>query len=88
ESIVAQSGTWFSYKDVRLGQGRENVKQFLRDHQELCSELRTAILAKRLPPPPAADGKVVEKHKDDVVLKTPTPVLAKPPAKVAKKASA
>ena len=35
DNIVAKSGTWFSYKNVRLGQGRENVKQFLRDNPDL-----------------------------------------------------
>ncbi len=51
DDIVAKSGTWFSYKDVRLGQGRENARQFLKDRRELFDEIRTAILAKRLPPP-------------------------------------
>src|SRR5712664_4022407 len=35
--IVEKSGSWFSYGDVRLGQGRENAKQFLVDNPELMS---------------------------------------------------
>ncbi|RME36808.1 MAG: DNA recombination/repair protein RecA, partial [Planctomycetota bacterium] len=49
DRIVSKSGTWFSYKDVRLGQGRENAKQFLRDNPDLCREIREAVLAKRQP---------------------------------------
>jgi len=45
--LVAKSGAWFNYGDVRLGQGRENAKQFLRDNPELANEiegkLRTAL---------------------------------------------
>ncbi len=37
--LVTKSGAWFNYGDVRLGQGRENAKQFLRDNPELASEI-------------------------------------------------
>ena len=45
--VVVKSGAWFSYGDVRLGQGRENSKVFLRDNPDLFEEIRKAILAKR-----------------------------------------
>jgi len=48
DDIINKSGAWFSYKDVRLGQGRENVKTFLRDNPDLFEEIRVAVLAKRL----------------------------------------
>ena len=51
DGFVVKSGAWFGYKDVRLGQGRENAKQFLRDHPDLRSEIRDAVVAKRLPTP-------------------------------------
>jgi len=51
DDIVAKSGTWLSYKDVRLGQGRENAKQFLRDNADVAREIRDAIIANRLPTP-------------------------------------
>ena len=35
ESIVQKSGAWFSYNDIRLGQGRENAKQYLRDRKSV-----------------------------------------------------
>ena len=44
ENIVKKSGAWFSYGDVRLGQGRENSKLFLREHEDLFAEIRNRIL--------------------------------------------
>ncbi|MHC4609155.1 MAG: recombinase RecA, partial [Planctomycetota bacterium] len=44
---VVKSGAWFSYGDVRLGQGRENTKTFLRDNPDLFDEIRKVVLAKR-----------------------------------------
>ncbi len=45
--IVDKMGAWFSYGDVRLGQGRENSKQFLRDNPDLFNEIRDRVLAAR-----------------------------------------
>jgi recombination protein RecA len=42
--IVSRSGTWYSYGDTRLGQGREKARQFLKDEPDLCQELRQKIL--------------------------------------------
>ncbi|OPB31478.1 recombinase RecA [Bartonella sp. AR 15-3] len=41
--LVEKSGSWFSYNSQRLGQGRENAKQFLREHTEIASEIETAL---------------------------------------------
>ena len=41
--IVDKSGAWFSYDSQRIGQGRENAKQFLRDHPDLAQQIETAI---------------------------------------------
>ena len=41
--IIKKSGSWFSYKDNKLGQGRDMVRQLLEDNPELCEELETAI---------------------------------------------
>jgi len=41
--LIEKSGTWYSYNGERLGQGRENAKNFLRDHAELISEIETRI---------------------------------------------
>jgi recombination protein RecA len=42
-NIVEKSGTWFSYKGQRIGQGRENAKTFLKEHPELEADLERAI---------------------------------------------
>ncbi|MBB5072927.1 recombination protein RecA [Bartonella callosciuri] len=41
--IVEKSGSWFSYNSQRLGQGRENAKQFLREHAEIATEIEMAL---------------------------------------------
>jgi len=41
--IVEKSGAWFSYDSVRIGQGRENAKTFLRNNPELSNKLEAAI---------------------------------------------
>ncbi len=42
-NIVEKSGAWFSYGGTRIGQGRENVKQFLSEHRDMASEIETKI---------------------------------------------
>ncbi|MCB2065461.1 MAG: DNA recombination/repair protein RecA, partial [Erythrobacter sp.] len=44
--VVEKSGSWFSYDSVRIGQGRENAKQFLKDNPEVCDRLEAAIRGK------------------------------------------
>jgi recombination protein RecA len=44
--MIVKSGAWYSYGDLRLGQGRENSKQFLRDNQDLAEELEIKIREK------------------------------------------
>lgn len=41
--IVEKSGSWFSYDSIRIGQGRENSKQYLKDNPEVCDKLEAAI---------------------------------------------
>ena len=45
--IIHKSGAWFSYKDQRIGQGRENTRLYLRDHPEVTAEI-DAVLRKEL----------------------------------------
>jgi recombination protein RecA len=42
-NIVAKSGSWYTYGDVRIGQGRENSKTYLEEHEDLASELSVKI---------------------------------------------
>ena len=37
--LILKSGAWFSYGDTRIGQGRENAKQFLKDNPDITNEL-------------------------------------------------
>ena len=41
--IIEKSGSWFSYGDVRIGQGRENAKGFLRENTDLASEVESKV---------------------------------------------
>jgi recombination protein RecA len=43
--IVQKSGAWFNYGDIRLGQGRDNAKNFLRDNPELAMDIEGQIRA-------------------------------------------
>ena len=43
-NIIQKSGSWFSYNDMRLAQGRDATKQLLKDNPELCDELEALIM--------------------------------------------
>jgi recombination protein RecA len=42
-NVVEKSGAWFSYDSQRIGQGRENAKQFLRDHRDVADAIEARI---------------------------------------------
>ena len=44
--VVSKYGAWFNYGETRLGQGRENSKQFLRDHPDVAAEVETKVREK------------------------------------------
>ena len=48
-NIIKKAGSWFSYGDIKLGQGREGVKTLLKDNPELMEELEAKILANYSP---------------------------------------
>ena len=43
-NVIRKSGAWYSYNDERIGQGRENVKDFLKEHAEMLEEVRHKII--------------------------------------------
>ena len=43
-NIVEKSGSWFSYGEERIGQGRENAKQYLTEHPETAAEIEAKVL--------------------------------------------
>lgn len=66
--IVDKRGSWYSYGDVRLGQGRENSKEFLRQNEELEQEIEKAVREQSQPLKPSAPWADVDEddHEDDV----------------------
>ena len=66
--LIAKSGSWFSYGDERIGQGRENAKTYLKDNPKMAHEIEDKIRAAHgldfdTPPPsaaPDADDAVVD----------------------------
>ncbi len=68
ENILEKSGAWYSFKGERIGQGRENAKDFLRDHPEIARELEQKVLEQfgllkpAVHPVPSADELPEEKR--------------------------
>jgi recombination protein RecA len=61
--LIDKAGSWYSYGDDRIGQGKENVREFLRSNPEVAAEIETNIRAKLLPDTveaPAAEGDAEE----------------------------
>ncbi|TAL73691.1 MAG: recombinase RecA [Rhodanobacter sp.] len=48
ENLIEKSGAWYSYKGDRIGQGKENVRQFLRDNAAIANEIDTELRARLL----------------------------------------
>ena len=64
--IVDKSGSWFSYGDLRLGQGKENSKVFLAENQDIAVEIETKLRDKlSLPPMPGGEHSVEVDEDDD-----------------------
>ncbi|HLN17537.1 MAG TPA: recombinase RecA [Acidimicrobiales bacterium] len=61
---IKKSGAWFTYEGEQLGQGRENVKQFLRENPQLMAEIDDRV-RRHLAPPPSAGGEVGEEAEAD-----------------------
>lgn len=49
DGIVIKSGAWFSYKDAKIGQGRENAKIYLEEHPDIFNEIETLVRQKHSP---------------------------------------
>jgi recombination protein RecA len=71
--VVDKSGAWFSYGDLRIGQGRENAKQFFRDNPDVAAEIEVKIREKFGLPTA------------DVIVPVPAPREAKPVAAVSER---
>jgi len=64
EGIVDKSGAWYSYNGERIGQGKDNVRKFLKEHPEMAQEIeaqiRDRLLPKIVPPSEAPVAKLME----------------------------
>ena len=68
-NVVDKSGAWFNYGPTRLGQGRENAKQFLFDNKDLAAEIHKKVLALKLAQP----GEELPEDKDTAADLKETP---------------
>ena len=55
EGLIDKAGAWYSYKDDRIGQGKDNVRIFLKENPKISQEIEEQIRAKLLPSVPAED---------------------------------
>src|ERR1700749_1761432 len=58
QGIVEKSGSWYSYKGSRIGQGKDNARNFLVQNKEIAREIEDQVRAKLLPPKQARNGAV------------------------------
>ena len=65
--IINKHGSWYSYGDIRLGQGRENSKEFLRQNGELSSEIEKAVREQAIVKNPAAPWSDNDENYEDNV---------------------
>ncbi|WIV10918.1 recombinase RecA [Proteiniborus sp. MB09-C3] len=63
--IINKSGSWYSYESNRLGQGRENAKDFLRDNAEIANEIEAKIREKYNLQSPAQINKLIDTSKEE-----------------------
>ena len=69
--IVIKSGAWYSYNDAKIGQGRENTKQYLNEHPDVLDEIENKVREKfGLAPShePAAAGEALPKEGEDATI--------------------
>ena len=63
--IVNKAGSWYSYGDDRIGQGKENAREFLKEHPEMADEIERKVRAILMPPPVVAVPDIPEAVADD-----------------------
>lgn len=63
EGLIDKAGAWYSYKDDRIGQGKDNVRIFLKENPEISQEIEEQIRAKLLPSVPVED--ITEEIKEE-----------------------
>ena len=66
EGLIDKAGAWYSYKDDRIGQGKDNVRVFLKENPEIANEIEEQIRTKLLPSIPAEE--VAEENSEEEVV--------------------
>lgn len=70
--IVNKSGAWYSYEGERLGQGRENAKQFLKEHQDIAliieNKIREASNLSTIVAAPKNEDIIAEQEEEEKLL--------------------
>jgi recombination protein RecA len=64
-NVIEKSGAWFSYGEIRIGQGRENAKKFLKENPELYNEVREQVLKAKAPKPGAKPEPIAAAEEED-----------------------
>ncbi len=88
--IIKKSGSWYSYKDDRIGQGRDKVKQYFKEHPDVADEIARQVMeqkeklmsshkasAKSAGPAPAAEAE----EKEEILSEVPEPMEEAPAPK-------
>jgi len=65
ENLIDKSGAWYSYKGDRIGQGKENVRQFLRDNPAIANEIDTQLRERLLVPAGRNQAAVAEEAAEE-----------------------
>jgi recombination protein RecA len=65
QGIIDKSGAWYSYNTDRIGQGKDNVRGFLKENPDMASEIEAQIRAKLLPGKAAGKAEVVEESLEE-----------------------
>ncbi len=68
QKIIQKAGAWYSYNEVRIGQGRENTRKYLKDNPEVCKEIegkvREALLTGAIAAPLASEADDIDDSDD------------------------
>ncbi len=66
EDIVEKSGAWYSYSGTRIGQGKDNVRAYLKEHSEMANEIEARIRAALLPPKGSVTAPVAKDNESEL----------------------
>ena len=64
KDIITKSGAWFSYKDQRIAQGRDNARQYLKDHPDVADEAQLRARLTQTTVPAVDENDIPEMNPD------------------------